>query len=85
MKKILIIEDDPITGKIYHTQFANAGYDVELVADGQEGFYRIQEGKYDGVLLDLMLPHMGASKYFARSGHNEHFRSWLSSCSPRRS
>lgn len=59
MKKILIIEDDPITGKIYHTQFEKAGYGVDLVADGQEGFYRIQEGKYDGVLLDLMLPHMG--------------------------
>ena len=59
MKKILIIEDDPIIGKIYHTRFEKAGYTVDLVTDGQEGYYRVQEGKYDGVLLDLMLPQMG--------------------------
>jgi len=59
MKKILIIEDDPIIGKIYHTQFEKAGFKVDLVMDGQEGYYRVQEGKYDGVLLDLMLPQMG--------------------------
>lgn len=57
--KILIIEDDPITGKMYHTQFEKAGFKVDLVMDGQEGYYRVQEGKYDGVLLDLMLPQMG--------------------------
>lgn len=59
MKKILIIEDDPIIGKMYHTQFEKAGFKVDLVMDGQEGYYRVQEGKYDGVLLDLMLPQMG--------------------------
>ena len=59
MKKILIIEDDPIIGKIYHTRFEKAGFSVDLVADGQEGFYRVQQGRYDGVLLDLMIPHMG--------------------------
>lgn len=59
MKKILIIEDDPIIGKIYHTRFEKAGFSVDLVADGQEGFYKVQQGRYDGVLLDLMIPHMG--------------------------
>ncbi len=58
MKKILIIEDDPIIGKIYHSYFKKSGYEVELAADGQEGYYKIQQGKFDGLLLDLMLPHM---------------------------
>lgn len=58
MKKILIIEDDPIIGKMYHAQFEKAGFQVALAADGQEGFYKVQEGKYDGILLDLMLPNM---------------------------
>ncbi|HAV64495.1 MAG TPA: hypothetical protein DCY13_19270 [Verrucomicrobiales bacterium] len=58
MKKILIIEDDPIIGKLYHAQFEKAGFQVELAADGQEGFYRVQEGRFDGILLDLMLPNM---------------------------
>lgn len=58
MKKILIIEDDPIIGKIYHSYFKKSGFDVELAADGQEGYYKVQQGKFDGLLLDLMLPHM---------------------------
>ncbi|GEM_PF-971225 len=58
MKKILIIEDDPIIGKIYHSYFKKSGFEVELAADGQEGYYKVQQGKFDGLLLDLMLPHM---------------------------
>lgn len=58
MKKILIIEDDAIIAKIYRNQFEKAGFEVEVAADGQEGYYKVQEGHVDGVLLDLMLPQM---------------------------
>lgn len=58
MKKILIIEDDPVIGKMYHAQFEKAGFQVELAAGGQDGYYKVQQGKFDGVLLDLMLPEM---------------------------
>jgi DNA-binding response OmpR family regulator len=58
MKKILIIEDDPIVAHIYQTRLEKEGYQVEIAADGQSGFYRIHELKADAVLLDLMLPKM---------------------------
>ncbi len=58
MKKILIIEDDPIVAHIYRTRLEKAGCTVEICADGQAGFYRIHEYHPDGVLLDLMLPKM---------------------------
>lgn len=58
MKKILIIEDDPIVAHIYRTRLEKEGYSVETCADGQSGFYRIHEFHPDGVLLDLMLPKM---------------------------
>jgi len=58
MKKILIVEDDPIIGHIYRTRLEREGYTVEISADGQSGFYRIHEFKPEGVLLDLMLPKM---------------------------
>lgn len=58
MKKLLIIEDDPIVAHIYRTRLEKEGYTVETCGDGQSGFYRIQEFHPDGVLLDLMLPKM---------------------------
>src|SRR5437667_181567 len=58
MKKILIIEDDPIVGHIYKTRLEKEGYQPQVAADGQSGFYRIHEFEPDAVLLDLMLPKM---------------------------
>src|SRR5947209_418558 len=58
MKKILIVEDDPIIAHIYKTRLEKEDYEVEIAADGQSGFYRIHEFEPDAVLLDLMLPKM---------------------------
>ena len=58
MKKILIIEDDPVVAHIYRTRLEKSGYTVEVCEDGQSGFYRIHEFHPQGVLLDLMLPKM---------------------------
>jgi DNA-binding response OmpR family regulator len=58
MKKVLIIEDDPVVAHIYRTRLEKENYTVETCADGQTGFYRIHEFHPDGVLLDLMLPKM---------------------------
>lgn len=56
MKKILIIEDDPITARVYRGHLEKARYQVEVVPDGRQAIPRIQQFRPDGVLLDLMLP-----------------------------
>jgi DNA-binding response OmpR family regulator len=56
VKKLLIIEDDPIIANIYRNLFEKENYQVEVAADGQSGFYKIHELRPDVVLLDLMLP-----------------------------
>ncbi len=58
MKKVLIVEDDPIVAHIYKSRLEKESYEVEIAADGQSGFYRIHEFGPDAVLLDLMLPKM---------------------------
>jgi len=58
MKKVLIIEDDPIVGHIYKTRLEKEGFEIEVCADGQAGFYRTHEFRPEVVLLDLMLPKM---------------------------
>lgn len=58
MKKILIIEDDAIVSHIYRNRMEKEGFEVEVAADGQAGFYRLYESKPDALLLDLMLPKL---------------------------
>lgn len=58
MKKILIIEDDPIVSHIYRSRLENEGFEVDVSADGQAGYYRLYEWKPDALVLDLMLPKL---------------------------
>ncbi len=58
MKKILIIEDDPIVSHIYRSRLENDGFEVDVAADGQAGYYRLFEMKPAALVLDLMLPKL---------------------------
>ncbi|HTD67035.1 MAG TPA: response regulator [Candidatus Limnocylindria bacterium] len=57
-KKILIIEDDPIVSHIYRSRLENDGFEVDVAADGQAGYYRLFEMKPSALVLDLMLPKL---------------------------
>jgi CheY-like chemotaxis protein len=74
MKKILIIEDDPITAKIYRTMLQKQGCEVEVAADGQIGFERLMEFRPDGLLLDLMLPKTSGIDLLQKIRELEFFR-----------
>lgn len=54
--KILIVDDDPDLRDIYEETFTEAGYQVDLAIDGQEGLDKIFKGGYDLILLDIMMP-----------------------------
>src|SRR5258708_33806004 len=56
MKRVLIVEDDPIVASIYKTRLERMGYEIAIATDGQKGFNRIHEFEPDAVLVDLMLP-----------------------------
>ncbi len=56
MKRILIIEDDPVTAAVYRQMFERRGYQTETAADGLTGLERLPIFRPDGVLLDVMLP-----------------------------
>ncbi len=58
MKRLLIIEDDPITARIYKTRLEREGFVVEVAKDGPTGLARLREAPPDAVLLDLMLPQL---------------------------
>lgn len=58
MKKILIVEDDVLASELERDYLEASGYEVELMRDGDEGYRRAQNGEYDLLLLDIMLPGM---------------------------
>jgi CheY-like chemotaxis protein len=58
MKKVLIIEDDPIVAHVYRSRLEKEGFNVDVSPDGQTGYYRLYEMKPDALLLDLMLPKL---------------------------
>ncbi len=56
--RILCIEDELFISELYTRALENAGYDVRVIADGQEGLQEALAGNYDIILLDIMLPTM---------------------------
>jgi DNA-binding response OmpR family regulator len=58
MKKVLIIEDDPIVAHVYRSRLEKEGFTVDVAADGQTGYYRLYDERPHAMLLDLMLPKL---------------------------
>ena len=58
MAKILIVEDDPLMARMYQKIFTFEKYEVEMAADGEEGWEKIKTTKPTLVLLDIMMPKL---------------------------
>jgi|SRR3989338_4368234 len=80
MKKVLIIEDDPIVGKIIQVKIqytaVQCGLEVEVsrVFNGEEGLQAIAEKSPDLIVLDLMMPKKSGFEVLEsmkQSGTNE--------------
>ena len=56
--KLLIVEDEPKTGSYLRQGLEEAGYVVDLVADGVDGLHLASSGDYQLLILDVMLPGM---------------------------
>lgn len=56
MKKVLIIEDEQSIVKLLEYNLKREGYEVDATFDGETGYDKAIESKYDMILLDLMLP-----------------------------
>nr|WP_315595043.1 heavy metal response regulator transcription factor [uncultured Cupriavidus sp.] len=54
--KVLVIEDEVRTAEYLVKGLTESGFSVDAVHDGMEGIHWFQEGSYDVVILDVMLP-----------------------------
>jgi DNA-binding response OmpR family regulator len=56
MKKILLVEDDPLLIDIYKTKLSTAGFDIVIINDGEQALEAVEKESPDAVLLDIVLP-----------------------------
>ncbi|PZD97520.1 DNA-binding response regulator [Paenibacillus sambharensis] len=56
--RLLIIEDDPEISQMVADYLTLEGYAITVTYDGEQAAMQVQQGSYDLVLLDLMLPKM---------------------------
>src|SRR5262245_38029437 len=54
--RLLLIEDEEDLVNVLRQALAEAGYAVDVALDGIKGLDRAQNGNYDALILDLMLP-----------------------------
>lgn len=64
--KILIIEDEVKTAKFLKKGLSEAGYVVDVAADGLEGLHLAMEVDVDLIILDVMLPGLDGWEVLAR-------------------
>ena len=58
--RILMIEDDVTIAEAVRRGLTAEGFTVELASDGDDGLWMAMEGSWDAIILDLMLPGLGA-------------------------
>jgi len=55
-RRVLIVEDDAHIAELLRMHLRDEGYEVEHAADGAEGLRMVEDGDWDALVLDLMLP-----------------------------
>ena len=58
LRKILIVDDDPVVGKSFDRVLSGRGYVVVTASDGAEALRKIATESYDAVFTDIRMPGM---------------------------
>ena len=58
MIKILLVEDELSLRELYAEFLRDAGYSVDEAGDGETAVFKINQGDWDLLLLDIMLPKL---------------------------
>ena len=56
--KVLVVEDSERLQRSLRHGLHRSGFAVDIVGDGEEGLAYARHGKYDAIILDLMLPKL---------------------------
>jgi two-component system response regulator RegX3 len=66
MSKVLVVEDEPAVRDALGYALRDEGFDVDVADDGETGLRAAQQGGYDVLVLDLMLPKISGTEVCRR-------------------
>ena len=66
MTKILLVEDEEKLARFIELELTHEGYAVEKAFDGRAGLEAAEQGNYDLMLLDIMLPGLNGLEVLRR-------------------
>ena len=69
---ILIAEDNLINQKVAQSIFKNIGYEIDIAKNGKEAVEMVEQGNYDVVFMDLLMPETDgyqAAEQIRSAGH----------------
>ena len=65
-RRILLVDDEPLIVKGLKYSLEQDGYETESAADGEEALAKFFAGKFDLILLDVMLPKLDGTEVCQR-------------------
>jgi two-component system response regulator (stage 0 sporulation protein F) len=65
-KKILIVEDEEGLRLLYEEELKAEGYEVLTAGNGKEAIQKLEEGKPDLIILDIVMPVMDGLEALGR-------------------
>jgi DNA-binding response OmpR family regulator len=91
-KKVLLVDDDEGLRELYREELEDEGYEVLTAKNGKEALQKLETGKPDLIVLDIVMPKMDGMEALGRiigkdktipvilhtshPGYQEDFMSW---------
>jgi len=66
MKKILVVDDDPVMRKMVSGLLSKEGHQVETANDGLEGLSKFSKFKPDVIISDVLMPEMDGYEFCSK-------------------
>ena len=73
-KRILVVDDDEMVLMALDELLKPEGYEVQTVASGTEALQKLDEGAYDLIMTDVIMPEMDGFELCKRIREKEKYR-----------
>jgi CheY-like chemotaxis protein len=86
MTRVLVAEDDAPVRVLMHHMLTRSGFQVETAVDGEDAIEKLTSEKFDGLVLDLMMPRtdgFGVLQHLVKNNPNMIARTVVATAYPR--
>lgn len=73
-KRVLIAEDEEAIARLVQATVSRAGYEGRIALDGKIALELLDSETFDGVILDLLMPHYDGAEVLKRIRNRESTR-----------